>query len=306
MSAFMTFFRAHAMSVTMVIGVIIGLLKWAGLFPYSVPSFVLPLLIFLMLFFTFLRIPPSSLKLLSWHVVLVIFQVVVSSAIFYALRPFDMALAQGVALCVLMPSATAAPIIASKLGGSIPNLTTFTLLSSASSAIIIPAIFPIWNPSAHIPFFVCFLQILRRVGPVLILPAACAWLLRAFSKKVTKYPSDIPFWLWMGTLVILMAKITQDVIRYDGSYSTLLYMALGALVTCAMQFYAGKLIGQRIDISTRITAGQGLGQKNTTLGIWLAATYLNPVSGIAPAAYIIWQNIFNSWQLARVAKGLKI
>ena len=40
-----------------------------------------------------------------------------------------------------------------------------------------------------------------------------------------------------------------------------------------------------------------LGQKNTVLAIWMAYTYLNPASAIAPGSYVVWQNIINSWQL---------
>jgi hypothetical protein len=46
-----------------------------------------------------------------------------------------------------------------------------------------------------------------------------------------------------------------------------------------------------------ITAGQAFGQKNTSLGVWMANTFLDPMSSLGAAAYILWQNIFNSVQL---------
>jgi BASS family bile acid:Na+ symporter len=48
---------------------------------------------------------------------------------------------------------------------------------------------------------------------------------------------------------------------------------------------------------SQITAGQAFGQKNTTLAIWMAQAYLVPIASMAPAVYIIWQNLFNSIQL---------
>ena len=60
-------------------------------------------------------------------------------------------------------------------------------------------------------------------------------------------------------------------------------------------FAIGKSIGRRYDDS--VCGGQALGQKNTIVGIWLALTYLNPLSSIAPCAYVVWQNMLNSWQL---------
>ena len=49
----------------------------------------------------------------------------------------------------------------------------------------------------------------------------------------------------------------------------------------------------------KVSGGQGLGQKNTVLAVWLALAYMHPIASIAPAAYIAWQNIINSWQLVR-------
>ena len=67
-----------------------------------------------------------------------------------------------------------------------------------------------------------------------------------------------------------------------------------------------KAANYTINEKSRITAGQAFGQKNTTLGVWMAQTYLNPLSALGAAAYIIWQNIFNSAQLSRAAHGKKI
>ena len=42
-----------------------------------------------------------------------------------------------------------------------------------------------------------------------------------------------------------------------------------------------------------------LWQKNTILAIWMAYTFLDPVSAIAPGSYVLWQNTVNSWHLWR-------
>ncbi|MFR9651056.1 MAG: transporter, partial [Rikenellaceae bacterium] len=52
----------------------------------------------------------------------------------------------------------------------------------------------------------------------------------------------------------------------------------------------------------RVASSQSLGQKNTVLGVWLALTFLNPVSSIAPTAYIIWQTLFNSFHIYQYDK----
>lgn len=45
--------------------------------------------------------------------------------------------------------------------------------------------------------------------------------------------------------------------------------------------------------------GQSLGQKNTVLAVWMAQSFLDPISSIAPTAYIVWQNFVNSYQIYR-------
>ena len=72
-------------------------------------------------------------------------------------------------------------------------------------------------------------------------------------------------------------------------------IALAGLATCCLQFYFGKRIGSAYH--DRISAGQALGQKNTVLAVWMAQSFLNPISSIAPTAYIVWQNFVNSYQI---------
>lgn len=297
----------------MLVGVLFGALELAGLWPFVAPGWVLPCCIFLMLFFTFLRMDPLTLRWHRWHWVVFVFQVVVSLLLYWACYRVDEVLAQGLFICVLMPSATAAPIIAGKLGGNVLNLTAYTLFSNAITALLVPLLFPLINPGVEMPFLDSFLLILKRISPLLIGPFLLAWVLRiahvAVRKRepvLTGVMAELPFWLWVTTLVILMAKMTRDLAAYEGSLLVLVAMFAGALVTCLMQFYVGKYVGYKLPVvspeETRVTAGQALGQKNTTLAIWLAATYLHPVSALAPAAYIVWQNLFNSWQLSNALK----
>jgi len=33
------------------------------------------------------------------------------------------------------------------------------------------------------------------------------------------------------------------------------------------------------------------------IGFWMAMTFLNPQAAIGPGACLLWQNVFNSWQI---------
>ena len=175
-------------------------------------------------------------------------------------------------------------------------------------------------------------MILRKISPLLIAPFIAACLLRyAYDQYQKKKGSDkrftlptklasMPFYVWVATLVILMSDLSYSLIDQSYSWWTIAILCVGSLLTCLMQFGLGKWIGYRFPATTKgkdyrdvvidpaaasysmekvsqITAGQAFGQKNTTLAIWMAQAYLVPIASMAPAAYIIWQNIFNSIQL---------
>lgn len=352
MQKYLLFLKGNALALAMLIGVL-GF-KW-----FRLLSPCLATLIFLMLFFTFCKINPIDLRLHKWHWLALIFQLTMSIFVFYVLKSIDIVLAQGVMLCFIMPSATAAPIIAGKLGGSIQSLTSFTMLSNIATAIVVPAFFPIVNPATDMIFFDASLLILRKITPLLLGPFFAAWLLRIMYNTIQKMMgndkhfhlgkrwAELPFYLWAFSLVVLMAQITFSLVYDDYNPWVVILQAIGALIACLTQFFVGKKIGEKypskphgedyMDDSlilftdtqikdssimldeqiateinnpniyqTRISAGQALGQKNTTLGIWMAHTYLNPIAALGTAAYIVWQNVFNSWQLARAAKGQKV
>ncbi len=321
-------FDSHALWVSM----LIGALCYQWLLPLKP---ILPWLIFFMLFFTFCKVNPLDLRLHKWHWVVLVTQIFFSLATYAGILYLtnDAVLAQGLLMCFIMPTATAAPIIAGKMGGSIQNLTTFTLLSNFATAIIVPATFPLINPAADMTFWPAFLLILSRIAPLLLGPFFGAWILRLLYKARTKQEfvlskrlAVIPFYLWVASIVVLSSVVTETVVSsYETLLSTMLWLLLGSFFACLLQFGLGKLIGYKLPAASKgtdyqdvlinpaaapktmagvssITAGQAFGQKNTSLGVWMAQTYLHPMAALGAAAYIIWQNLFNSLQLFVAAR----
>ena len=322
------FFDSNALWLSMVIGAV-GYKIFLPLKP------TLPWLIFFMLFFTFCKVNPLDLRLHKWHWAVLAAQLFFSFAAYAGTLYLtgNTVLAQGLLMCFIMPTATAAPIIAGKLGGSIQNLTTFTLLSNFATAVIVPATFPLINPVAGMTFWPAFLLILSRVAPLLLGPFFSAWLVRLAFKWRTKkefvLPTKIavvPFYLWVASIVVLSAVVTETTIsNFKYQISNILILLVCSFFVCLIQFGLGKLIGYYLPAPSKgtdyqdvlinpaaapktmagvssITAGQAFGQKNTSLGVWMANTFLDPMSSLGAAAYIIWQNIFNSTQLFIAAR----
>jgi len=93
-----------------------------------------------------------------------------------------------------------------------------------------------------------------------------------------------------------MGKTTHFIIESGTEHiKTEILLAVSALVICLVQFALGHWLGRRYGDES--AGGQALGQKNTVLAIWLAQSFLNPLACIAPTAYIVWQNIVNSYQI---------
>ena len=203
-------------------------------------------------------------------------------------------------ICIFMPTATAAPVVTGMLGGSVTKLATYSLLSNLTVAVTAPAFLSIVNDSGrNIPFTDSFTTICAQVIPLLILPLVVALLLRYSAPRVHRTIAEhqsISFWLWAVALFIVMGRAVSFMIKQPLSeLPVMLGMAAASLVVCCLQFIIGRKVGARL--GDRISGAQGLGQKNTILGIWMALTYLHPLVSIGPAAYIVWQNIINSTQL---------
>ena len=94
----------------------------------------------------------------------------------------------------------------------------------------------------------------------------------------------------------LVIPNSKNVVR-GGEFTAQIILAAVAAIICVAQFALGRKIGAKY--GDTVAGGQSLGQKNTVLAVWMAQSFLNPISCVAPTAYIVWQNIVNSYQIYR-------
>lgn len=290
------FLKSRALPVAMIAGAV-------GYPLFMRLSFLTPYLIFTMLLLTFCKISPSQMRPRRMHIVLLSIQMLGSVAVYFALLPLGKVVAEGAMVCVICPTATAAAVITHKLGGNAATLTTYTLIGNIGTAVAVPLFFPAIEPHAQISFGASFAMILGKVFPLLICPFIAAMLLRRFVPKAhaaLQRLSAGAFYLWTVALAIVTAQTLSSILEDRSQPGIKIATATATLVICMLQFITGKTIGSRY--GERISAGQALGQKNTIFAIWMAHTYLDPLSAIGPGAYVLWQNIVNSWQLRRKAQ----
>lgn len=304
--------RNWTMALAMILGALIyailcltGLNGERGSFIWTNMGDVMMLLMFAMLFFTFCKVSPTSLRPHAWHWWLLLIQATLSVLIvlilpFFASSSLSLLL-QGALVCIIAPTATAAAVVTGKLGGNEAQVTTHTLLSNILAALLIPPAFSLVTHSAHGDFLSQLLTLLSHVTPLLLLPLFLAWFVRYFVPRlhnlILTHCHDAAFYIWCVNLVLVMMDSFHIMLTARQSVGTKIGIALAGLLICALLFFLGKQVGSRY--GSRTDAGQALGQKNTLFGIWVSSLYLNPISSLAPCSYIVWQNIFNSWQVAR-------
>lgn len=265
-------------------------------------TFLSPYLIFAMLFITYCKLKISDFRPNKFEITLLTVQMALAG-IAYALTFFwNKTLAEGVFICFFIPTATAAPVITSMLGGSISKVATYSLLCNAVVAVAGPLVFAAVGEHHELTFLESFKIILSQVFPLILMPLAVALALRYFLPKAHARivgMQQLSFYLWAVSLFIVVGSCVSFAIKNwtPEASATMALLALGALAACLIQFKTGRIIGGKF--GDKVSGGQGLGQKNTVLAVWLALAYLNPMASIAPAAYVAWQNSINSWQLMR-------
>ncbi len=288
-------------SYTMPIAMVLGISFYSF---FSLFSGVIPYLIFLMLLITYSKMDISEMRLKKMHLWLILIQVFGSIIVYLMLLPINSILAQGAAICVLAPTATAAPVIARMLDGNVESLTSYSLLSNLALIMAAPIYFSLIGSSMELSFLSSFINIFSRVALLLLLPLVIAFLLQkllpAGAKMVGKL-SAITFYIWALALLIVIGKTVKFIVdQGSDSFAMEIYLAFATLIIAVMQFGFGRKIGRKYNDT--VAGGQGLGQKNTILVIWMTQTYLNPLASIGPGAYVLWQNMINSWQIWRKNK----
>lgn len=263
-------------------------------------TFLSPYLIFAMLFITYCKLELKEFRLGRFQWVLLAVQMTLAAFFYFILLPAGHTVAEGVFICVFIPTATAAPVITSMLGGDISRVATFSLLCNIFVAVTGPVVLAAVGDHSDYTFLHSLGLIMARVLPLLILPIVCAIAVTRFAPRLHRFlvrRQSLSFYLWAVALIIIVGSCVSFVINHWSADSSrdMAFLAIGALGVCLIQFKVGRMVGSRF--GDTVAGGQSLGQKNTVLAVWLALAYMNPIASVAPAAYIAWQNIINSYEI---------
>ena len=274
---------------------------------------IFPLFVFLTLFVTFCKVDFHQMRPHRWHTGIFVAQlllVAVNIAIILWFANSEQPTANSQKLlweamltCIIGPAASASPVVTGKLGGNISTMTTYVLISSLTSALLIPLVFPMLEQAVKVPFLEAFLIILEKVSVVLLLPLVLGWIMQHYVKglcaRIVAQP-NLSFYCWAISLSITTGITVKNIMHSEATLTLLLMIAFATFLLCWVQFFIGRGIGRRL--GEEVNAGQALFQKNTALSIWVAYMYLHPVASIGAGCYVLWQNIINSIELWQYRK----
>lgn len=292
--------RTYALPIAMIAGFVAHELATSM-------AFLTPYLLFAMLLVSYCKLDIRSLRVTPMYLWMLAVQFVLAWVVYGLVSLYDPIVAQGAFICLFCPTATSAPVVAAMLGGNLSLLVGYSLLCNMLVAFTAPIFFSLIGVHTELAFFDSVMIICKQVLPLLLLPLLLAVLMQRYAPRlhnaVRNRPS-ISFYLWVVALFIVVGKSVGFVMKQPlSSLPQEIALALLALVCCVAQFVIGRKIGARY--GDRVSGAQGLGQKNTVLAIWMALTYLHPIASIAPASYVIWQNIINSGQIMRKEQSRK-
>lgn len=286
---------------------------------------VQPILLFCMLFLSFIKVKPTEMKPHRWQLWVLLLQAgcfvacsglallctpgmlggMVSEENLYGLK----ILCEGAMLAFICPTATASAVITGRLGGSTAGVVTYLMVCNLMVSVLAPALLTLVEPHAELTFVNSFFMIMGKVFPLLICPLLMAWMVRylmpSLHRKLLAYTS-LSFNIWTVALALAIAVTVNSIIHSTVNVWYMVGLALVSCVCCLAQFWMGKRVGSCYDKDgsneTRITAGQAFGQKNTVFIIWLGLVFLDPVTSVVGGFYSVWHNTVNSYQLYRARR----
>ena len=280
-------------------------LEEAAMFFDPIFDAILPMFMFFILFVTFCKVDFHKLRPVTWHLWVSVFQLIFIGVLMGLILGFTMTgdsliLMEAILMCVISPCAAAAAVVTQKLGGSLEQMTTYTFISNFITAMMVPICFPLIEKGANMTFWDAFSKILYEVAVVLLVPMLLAYIVKhhihQLHKKIISI-KDLSYYLWGCSLMIVTGTTVKNIVHANTTVVLLFAIAMLGMVMCVVQFAVGRFIGHYFNHAQE--SGQALGQKNTAFAIWMAYTYLNPLSSVGPGCYILWQNIVNSieiWQ----------
>jgi BASS family bile acid:Na+ symporter len=266
-------------------------------------SFLIQYSLILLLIFAFLHLSIDRSLIRKEHFYILTANFIIPFIFYYILRNYNTDLALAAFITGLSPTAVSAPAVIHQLKGKVEFTAFSVLLTNFANALSMPFLLPLVVAS-HVE--ISIISVLLPVIIVLSVPLIFVRIVKRYFKSIFRWLEgnrDIPYYILLINIYLATSKATHFIgYEYSGSKDIVYYIALLSLIICAVSFFTGSRIGGK---EYRQETMQALGQKNNSLSVWIALTFINPLTALGPVFYILYHNIFISFQIYRHEKALK-
>jgi BASS family bile acid:Na+ symporter len=267
-------------------------------------TFLVRYFVMAMLFLAFLGIRFHSRILTRLHLKVLAANLLLPLALFALLYPLGYTYAISAFVIAIAPTAAGAPVISGFMRADIAVVTVSVILTSPVVALALPFILPLlMGPVSDLAVIDLVLPILSLVFIPLLLSQGIKRYWLSLHDRLLKY-QFLAFYLFLGNVFIASGKAVHFITTDETtSLSIILGIALITGLVCVLSFQFGQFLGGK---TLPIEASMALGRKNTMFALWVALTFVSPVAALGPIFYILFQNLYNSWQIWRInSEGFK-
>ena len=275
------------------------------LFPFGHQyTFLVRYFVMVMLFLAFLNIDFHSRILTRLHLQVLVVNLLLPLALFALLYPLGYNYAISAFVVAIAPTAAGAPVITGFMRSDVAFVTVSVILTSPLVALFLPFVLPpLLGPVNNFSVPDLIFPILSLVFVPLIISQTIKRFFKPLHRALLPL-RPLAFYLFIANVFIACGKAT-NFIRTDES-ADLLTIVLIAVITgliCLLQFQFGQYLGRK---TFPIEGSMALGRKNTMFSIWLGLTFVSPVAAMGPIFYILFQNLYNSWQIWVVSRESRV
>ena len=156
-------------------------------------------------------------------------------------------LVESAMLCFICPTASAAGVVTSKLGGSLSDTVSYVVMINISVALVVPLAIPIVNTASDVPFMTSFLAICMKIFPLLVLPLIIAWIVRYTMRRLQRWLmryTEWAFYCWGVALCFAIYLATRALVLSGLSVWIVLLIGVISLVCTLAQFGVGRAAGR--------------------------------------------------------------
>ena len=270
-------------------------------FPQAVElSFLIRYLLMTMLFMVFLKLDLKDLRFRPSHALLLAVNLAIGIAAYWLtdLITGNKTLAQAAFFTGITPTAAAASVVMGFLRGNVGYVITSFIVTNVGMALFMPFLLGWVCGNTSFEFI---LRVANTLVFLLLIPCGTAFIVRKVHPAARELPKKFAtasFGLWSMCLFIIAASAAAFFRNNpDISPWIILETAMISLIICIANFSIGALLERK---RLRRESSQSLGQKNTTLTIYLALVYAGPLAAMGVISYVLWHNSYNAIQLFRI------